>query len=148
MPYLSSRCPVHHNRQGMELVLRREYFDTGTNGTLYIDGALLCYTIELPWNDNHVGCSCIPEGTYTLKKRFSEQKQWHLEVLAVPGRSYILIHPANVAMKELRGCIAPVTKIEGHGTGSYSRRAMDKLRSMVYNALDTKEPVFLTIKKK
>lgn len=132
----------------MELVLMRDYFDTGTNGSLYLNGVLLCYTIELPWKENHVGCSCIPEGTYALKKRFSDRKKCHMEVLKVPGRSFILIHPANYAMKELQGCIAPVRKIEEHGIGSYSLMAMQRLRSLVYKALDKKEPVYLTIKKK
>ncbi|RFM32432.1 DUF5675 family protein [Chitinophaga silvisoli] len=131
----------------MELVLMREYFHSGTNGALYMSGTRLCYTIELPWQDNHVGCSCIPEGTYALRKRFSERKKWHLEVLEVPGRSMILIHPANNAMKELQGCIAPVTSVQGEGLGSYSLRAMDIVRRNVYKALDEKEQVFLTIKK-
>lgn len=132
----------------MELVLMREYFSTGTNGGLYLNGTFLCHTIELPWQDNHVGCSCIPEGRYALRKRFSDRKKWHLEVLGVEGRSMILIHPANNAMKELQGCIAPVTSIQGEGLGSYSLRAMDVVRRTVYKALDAKEQVFLTIKKK
>ena len=132
----------------MELVLLREYFSTGTNGALYWAQTRLCYTIELPWLENHVGCSCIPEGRYELRKRFSERKKWHLEVLGVPGRSMILIHPANNAMKELQGCIAPVSSIQGEGLGSYSLRAMDGLRRTVYKALDAKEQVFLTIKKR
>lgn len=131
----------------MELVLLREYLFAGTNGGLYLNGTLLCHTIELPWLENHVGCSCIPEGRYQLRKRFSERKKWHLEVLEVPGRSMILIHPANIAMKELQGCIAPVTSIQGEGIGSYSMRAMDVVRRTVYKALNAKEPVFLTIKK-
>jgi hypothetical protein len=130
----------------MELILTREYFETGTNGWLYLNGALLCRTIELPWKDNRVGYSCIPEGTYALKKRFSVNKQWHLEVLDVPGRSYILVHPANNAMKELKGCIAPVTNIVGRGVGSYSRQAMAIVRDACYRAFELKETVFLIIK--
>lgn len=132
----------------MELILLREYFNSGTNGALYREGIRLCYTIELPWMDNQVGCSCIPEGRYALRKRFSERKKWHLEVLEVPGRSMILIHPANNAMKELQGCIAPVTDIQGEGMGSYSMRAMELVRRIIYKALDAKEMVFLTIKKR
>lgn len=131
----------------MELVLLRQYFNAGTNGGLYLNGTRLCYTIELPWLENQVGCSCIPEGTYTLRKRFSEKKKWHLEVLAVPGRSMILIHPANNAMKELQGCIAPVTSVQGEGLGSYSLRAMELVRRTAYKALDAGEKVLLTIKK-
>ncbi|WP_322348418.1 DUF5675 family protein [Marivirga arenosa] len=45
----------------------------------------------------------------------------------LPGRSWILIHPANDALTELQGCIAPVMKLSGIGKGIHSRKAMDKL---------------------
>jgi hypothetical protein len=34
-----------------------------------------------------------------------------LEVIDVKNRKLILFHPANNALKELNGCIAPVTKL-------------------------------------
>ena len=93
----------------MELELIRTYFPNGTNGELYHAGSRLCFTIELPWKDNHAGVSCIPEGRYALVKRYSQKFHWHLQLNAVPGRDAILIHPANNALLELRGCIAPVS---------------------------------------
>lgn len=65
---------------------------------------------------------------------------------AVKGRSYILFHPANNALKELEGCIAPVTYLSGIGKGIYSKNAMQKLLSLVYQAKDRKETILLTIK--
>ena len=64
----------------------------------------------------------------------------------VKGRSFILFHPANDALKELQGCIAPVTYLSGIGKGIYSKNAMQKLLSLVYQAKDRKEQILLTIK--
>ena len=65
----------------------------------------------------------------------------------VSGREYILIHPANEALRELKGCIAPVFLITGAGKGICSRMALKSLTSLVYGALDRHEQVFITIKK-
>ena len=129
----------------MELQLLREYHAKGTNGELWHGGQLVCHTIELPWLDNKRGVSCIPEGEYRLQKRFVEKFQWHLVVLKVPNRQWILIHPANNALKELKGCIAPVTKLESAGFGSFSREAVKKLNKLVFPALDKGEEVILKI---
>jgi hypothetical protein len=133
----------------MELVLVRTYHTDGTNGTLrYAQGdknqQFICYTIELPWEDNLPQYSCIPEGRYELKKRYSNKFGQHLLVDHVPGRELILIHPANDALKELRGCIAPVSILTGPGKGILSRNAFQKVVSLVYKALES-ETVFITI---
>ena len=60
-------------------------------------------------------------------------------------RSFILFHPANNALKELNGCIAPVTKLSGPGLGLMSRKAFERLKTLVYQALDNKESVELIV---
>ncbi|WP_310559175.1 DUF5675 family protein [Flavobacterium sp.] len=130
----------------MVLVLSRTYFPDGTNGKLECEGKLICYTIELPWKNNETKVSCIPDGKYFIKKRYSRKFQWHLEVIDVKNRSFILLHPANNALKELNGCIAPVTKISGAGLGLQSRKAFTKLKTIVYKALDEKQRVLIIIK--
>jgi hypothetical protein len=130
----------------MELELLRTYFPNGTNGFLYYKGKQLCCTIELPWLENRPQISCIPEGRYELSKRFSKKYHWHLEVMNVAHRSCILIHPANDAQKQLKGCIAPVSILTAEGKGLQSRKAMDKIFKMVFPALENDEKVFLTIK--
>jgi hypothetical protein len=65
-------------------------------------------------------------------------------VKGVPGRSLVLLHPANDALKELKGCIAPVSSLDGAGKGSDSRKAFKKLLQLVYEALEN-ETVYLTI---
>ncbi len=59
--------------------------------------------------------------------------------------SLFFFHPANNAQKELQGCIAPVTKLSGSGLGLMSRKAFEKLKDMVYQALDNKESVELIV---
>ncbi|MEP5341043.1 MAG: DUF5675 family protein [Algibacter sp.] len=130
----------------MDLTLYRAYFKEGTNGTLFCSDTFLCHTIELPWRNNKRNTSCIPEGQYQIEPRFSKRFQHHLILKTVKGRSYILFHPANNALKDLEGCIAPVTYLSGIGKGIYSKNAMQKLLSLVYQAKDRKETVLLTIK--
>ena len=87
----------------MVLLLTRTYFPYGTNGKLECEGKLICNTIELPWKNNETRVSCIPEGKYFIKKRYSQKFQWHLEIENVQNRSLILFHPANNALQELNG---------------------------------------------
>ncbi len=130
----------------MVLLLTRTYFPTGTNGKLECEGKLICNTIELPWKNNETRVSCIPEGKYFIKKRYSQKFQWHLVIENVQNRSLILFHPANNALQELNGCIAPVTKLSGPGLGLMSRKAFTTLKRLVYKVLDTNESVELIVK--
>lgn len=132
----------------MDLRLQRTYHDKGTNGELLVDGVLTCFTIELPWKENARRVSCIPEAKYKLGKRWSEKYKDHIEILKVPGRQYILIHPANDALKELAGCIAPVSRLSGPGKGLKSRIAFEIIRDAVYEKLVAGEDVYLTITNK
>lgn len=132
----------------MKLELLRTYFAKGTNGILLYNEAPLCATIELPWKNNRARISCIPEGAYALVKRYSPHFKWHVEVQDVPQRQLILMHPANNALTELKGCIAPVSLITGIGKGAASVRALQQITRLVFPALEGGEPVFLIIKKK
>lgn len=130
----------------MDLLLKRSYYEKGTNGALFINGKLICFMIELPWQNNQRNISCIPEGTYDIIPRTSPRFRNHLHVQDVSGRSLILIHPANDATKELRGCLSPVSQLSGIGKGWSSRDALKKLLSLCYQVFDRKENVKLTIK--
>lgn len=129
----------------MELLLKRTYYPVGTNGILTVNDVRVCHTIELPWKNNRRIVSCIPEGIYALKKRFSRKFSWHIELLDVPDRELILIHPANYALKELKGCIAPVFKLSGAGVGFQSRAAFGKLRESIYRELELNRRVDLIV---
>jgi hypothetical protein len=130
----------------MELELIRTYFPNGTNGEVFHNGKRICFTIELPWLNNKPQISCIPEGKYEVVKRFSEHHEQHLLLKNVAKRSLILIHPANDAVKELKGCIAPVSILTAEGKGLRSRIARDKLHRLVYPELEKGNKVFIIIK--
>ena len=108
----------------MTIELQRLYRDCWTEGTISINGILLCRSVELGWANNERNVSCVPEGVYPVAiiqhPKFGEC----LQVSGVKGRSGILVHVANDAQKELRGCVAPVFSLSGNGKGQYSRLAL------------------------
>lgn len=128
------------------LVLRRIYGEQGTNGTMYFQDEKICHTIELPDRNNIPRISCIPEGRYKLEKRKYIKHGEQIGIPAVLGREAILIHAANNAMKQLMGCIAPVTTLTGEGTGDESGKALAKLKALVYSLWDMGDEVFLFIR--
>lgn len=132
----------------MELQLKRLYYPTGTNGDLIINDELFSHTIELPWKENEHGISCIPEGRYEIEKRHSDHLGDHMLLKNVPNRDLILIHPANNALKELRGCIATVLQLQGPGLGLRSRIPFERLQKDIYQAIDKGESVYITITSK
>ena len=131
----------------MIIELYRDYGEEGVNGSLFLDGRFICHTIELPWRENRKNESCITEGAYDVMVRFSKKFGWHLHIKNVYQRKWILLHPANDAKTELRGCIAPVSKLTGEGKGIYSRRAMDILMIQIRKLKLKNEQLKLIIKK-
>jgi Family of unknown function (DUF5675) len=109
----------------MTIELQRLYRDGWTDGEILIKGILLCRSIELRWANNERNVSCVPEGVYPVAiiqhPKFGEC----LQINGVKGRSGILVHVANDAQKELRGCIAPVFSLSGKGKGQHSRLAFN-----------------------
>ena len=109
----------------MVIELQRLYRDGWTDGEMLINGILVCRSIELRWANNERNISCVPEGVYPVAiiqhPKFGEC----LQINGVKGRSGILVHVANDAQKELRGCIAPVFSLSGNGKGLHSRLALN-----------------------
>ena len=111
--------------------------DTGKETLGYLSIAtgsqsLSLQTLELPWRDNKPDISCIPEGIYAFEKWYSLKFKTVIRLLHVPGRSDILIHPANF-VRQLKGCIAPglsLADIDGDG-----KIDVVKSRQAVYNLL-------------
>lgn len=91
--------------------------DQGTFGALTFGGQTV-HTLELPWRDNRRQKSCVPPGRYECRLVKSPRFGIVYKLLAVPGRSDVLIHPANLAgdadlgwTAELQGCIAPCMRV-------------------------------------
>ena len=94
----------------MKALLKRDYKGNDcTLGKLYF-GTEVVEILELPWRDNIQMKSCIPTGVYKVKKTYSPRFRRNMwEVLNVPDRAGIRIHPANT-VQELAGCLAPGLK--------------------------------------
>ncbi|MGE8426726.1 MAG: DUF5675 family protein [Sphingobacterium sp.] len=128
------------------LLLQRKYGAQGTNGTITYQDEEICHTIELPDRNNIPRISCIPIGQYKLEKRRYTKHGEQIGIPIVLGREAILIHAANNALKELQGCIAPVTTLTGEGRGDYSGKALAKLKALVYSLWDMGDEVYLNIR--
>jgi len=90
----------------MEIVLKRQHRLTDCIiGDLCLNGLPFFRTLELPYRMNQKDVSCIPEGRYLLHRHTSPSFGECFEVMNVPSRGDILVHPANWA-SELLGCIA------------------------------------------
>ena len=57
----------------MIIELYRDYGEEGVNGSLFLDGRFICYTIELPWRENKQNESCITEGEYDVMVRLLKE---------------------------------------------------------------------------
>lgn len=124
------------------ITIKRQYFPEYTAGVLTATGgglniALQLFTIELPWRDNLVRKSCIPEGRYSVVPHMSPRFGRTLFFPAVPGRSEILFHAGNTTA-DLLGCIAPGTSRGSTQQGPFSfvhrsRQAMDLLLSLYWD---------------
>lgn len=89
---------------------RSETADDGTWGRFIVPFHDILFSIERPWRDNAPQVSCIPDGQYVLRRTLYHKGGYEVfEVCDVPGRSRILIHPANVDT-DVEGCIGLGTR--------------------------------------
>lgn len=74
------------------------------------------YTVERPWKDNEPYVSCIPPGVYKAFTRVSPSNGNVIELIGVPGRTFIQLHVANWAW-QLEGCVGVglTRKVDGVG---------------------------------
>ena len=123
----------------MEIFIERTYKgDDCTLGRIWFDGEVL-YTLELPWVDNKVNISCIPEGTYEVEKTYSPAFKKDLWLIKdVLNRSGIRIHSANY-VSQLRGCIAVgLDRYDINGDGIIDMKNSRKAMSMLNDSLPKK----------
>jgi Family of unknown function (DUF5675) len=110
----------------------------GTFGTFYDpSGTILCYTAELPWDDNKPDSSCIPSGIYDVIPHNSPNHPDTWEIINVPDRSEILIHNGNFAgvnKSDTDGCILVGSSVGFIGEQQAvlnSNITFDKLRTIL-----------------
>lgn len=88
--------------------------------------AFECFTLELPFKENHSLTSCIPSGIYQVKLHESPKFGICYKVQNVPNREYILFHIGNYHT-DTHGCIL---------VGSSYAVLSDLQRSYVKNSHD------------
>lgn len=87
------------------ILSRTENTEDGVFGRLYMPNAPSLFTMEEDWKQNKRGQSCIPAGIYALRRTIYYKHGYEtFEVMNVPGRTRILIHPANTE-EDVEGCI-------------------------------------------
>lgn len=103
----------------------------GTFGRLHV-GSLNWFSIERPWLGNKPSISCIPAGTYPLKLGVfysgdgvgGKPDYPAYEILNVPGRTWIKIHIANLAI-QVKGCVGLGKELGAEGGHWAVRRSRD-----------------------
>lgn len=88
----------------IKLEVIRSYLGHGTVGYIQLPDGVELKTLEKAWLDNEPNVSCIPEGTYLVKRDSSGRWQYY-SIQNVPNRTFIEIHPANTT-EQLAGCLA------------------------------------------
>ena len=131
-----------------------------TEGHLYIDGVLICDTLEDQDRDKNrngqfdageqkiAAETCIPIGTHKVIMAFSPAHQKMMPLLiGVPQFSGVEIH-AGITTADTKGCILVGTRstIPGelkHGT---TQPARDQVYKLIQEATDRKEEIEIEIK--
>jgi len=140
----------------VQMILRRnsaQHTEKQVTGTLQVlrggDEVFKCFTLELPWKNNHKEVSCImpapgAQRTYTVRKtRKSPSFNYeHLDILDTPGRTFVKLHSANHG-RQLLGCVAVGDKladIDGDGEldTTSSRKTLEKLLEHIPNECELK----------
>lgn len=120
-------------------LLRVEQDDDVTFGELYVDGTLVCLTLEEPWRNNEPDVSCIPKGTYKLELEYSPSKGKMLwTIKGVPHRTYVRIHSGNT-VADTEGCPLTGSKrgmLNGQKAVLASRVAFEKFMKAMSSAVD------------
>lgn len=137
------------------LVERTNQLLTCTIGSMFINEAFVCFTLEdvdrevpgLPvekWKikDN----TCIPQGVYDVKLTFSNRFQKVMpQIMDVPGFQGIRIHTGNTD-RDTSGCILVGMESSGESI-SKSKVAYDMLMKELQSAEDRGEPVTIDVRR-
>ena len=98
-----------------------------TMGSLYVDGAWECWTLEDAIREQKVpGETCIPHGVYRVDITPSQRFHRLLPILLdVPGFTGVRIHPGNT-IADTKGCLL-VGRTRSSGQVGESRLAFEAL---------------------
>ena len=119
-------------------------------GTLSIDGATECFTLELPLQfdgqENIHNKCCIPEGRYEVMKLYSNHfGQMMPHIVNVPGRDHVMFHWGNTAANT-DGCILVGQQRNSDTMIGESLAAFKEFEPKLETAWANNEQVFVTVK--
>jgi hypothetical protein len=119
-------------------IVRTQEDDYQTLGEFYFDKSdFTGKTLELPDKGNQRNISRIPEGEYTVVRRYSQKYGSHFHIKDVEGRDHILIHHGNYK-SDIQGCILvgrahiDINR-DGHLDVTSSKVTMGKLNRILPN---------------
>lgn len=138
-------------------VFRVRFYKTHTIGQLYVDGNLLCFTLEdvvrevagqpvEKWKIKHE--TAIPVGTYEVElvnsPKFGPDTP---SLVNVPGYSEVRIHSGNTDY-DTDGCLILGYKLNDNGTIKFgtTRPAVNDLKEQIKKALSGHEKVYIEIR--
>ena len=142
----------------MRLELKRKaLLPEYTIGSLFINGKLFCNTLEDTVRDLNkdgdlndagegkvYGQTAIPYGTYEVVITYSNRFKKQLPLLEnVKGFEGIRIHPGNTK-EDTHGCILVGVNSQ-KGMVTESKKTFDKLFTILRDAVEMKETIFITI---
>lgn len=121
----------------MKITIKRNpSSEHSTQGTLYVDGKVECFTLEDVVRECKIdGCTAIPAGTYKVVINYSNRFKRLLPLLLdVPNYTGVRIHAGNTD-KDSRGCVLVGDSPRLDFVGN-SRVAFDRLFAKMEKAKD------------
>jgi len=101
------------------IIVRVDTGDDGTFGRMFLPGGVDRVNVEPPWKNNRRNFSCIPPGKYECELRESPTFGLCPEILDVPDRTKVLMHPGNWAgdvdkgkLSNSEACVLPGQRIK------------------------------------
>lgn len=116
------------------ITIYREYSSSEcTSGYLAVNGQIICYCLERPWQNNQPLVSAIPAGVYSAHVRYDHADAWRIELDNVPHREHVEIHVGNWAFNS-EGCILVGASLKADDLCVVldSKAAYSKLRNLFY----------------
>jgi Family of unknown function (DUF5675) len=146
-------------------ITRKQKLATCTQGTLSINGAVFCQTLELLFDNAKKDSSSIPTGVYNAKLKYSTAKnRWVIELqniyphvyykdgntwkMKTVTREFVQIHAGDYPIKpaqNLQGCILPGNTSTGCGFTDSKTTFRDLLETYFGSASDPDKTVKITV---
>lgn len=131
--FVASRTPAFSEPSQFKVTIARKHKSgTCTSGYLAVNGNIIAYALERPWQGNAPLISSIPDGTYGGILRYDHPDKWRIELTGVPGRSNVQIHAGNTP-DDTEGCILVGLRLSADLCSVVdSKKAYEALRTAFY----------------